>query len=293
MKTYFKNIATYTLLAILLFSSLTLFVPQEAEAATCDNATTSAEFPNGTSSVTPNSIKAVTDTVNIVIAFSVTCTVKNPTGWEIFLTGPTKQGVTPPSTNQIKTWTITKWDTSIKQVDGRYLSLVTFNAKIKPFSGSPTDGKYNFKYTAYDSRNLSAATDGFSLTFGTAVPNNTPTNTPNNTPNNGPTNTCTGSGCGTLNTGDFDKEVDRLINPINIGTFPELVLFVMRGFIFLIGVMSVLVIMIGGIRMVLAQGNQEFVTKGKQTIIWAVAGLIVALLSYSLVSIVQNLLSNK
>jgi uncharacterized membrane protein YjfL (UPF0719 family) len=52
-----------------------------------------------------------------------------------------------------------------------------------------------------------------------------------------------------------------------------------------------LIIIIGGVRMVLSQGNQESITKGKNTIIWAVAGLIVALLSFSLVSIVQNLLT--
>jgi hypothetical protein len=104
-------------------------------------------------------------------------------------------------------------------------------------------------------------------------------------------NTCSGAGCGSTTGSDFDSVVDTFINPININTFPELVLFVMKGLIFLIGIMAVLIIIIGGVRMVISQGNQESVTKGKQTIIWAVAGLIVALLSFSLVSIIQNLLS--
>ena len=112
-----------------------------------------------------------------------------------------------------------------------------------------------------------------------------------NSQGNAQGNNCTGNGCGGVTNSDFDTTVGNFINPINIDSFPELVLFVMKGIIFLIGIMAVLMIIIGGVRMVISQGNQESVTKGKQTIIWAVAGLIVALLSFSLVSIVQNLLS--
>lgn len=119
---------------------------------------------------------------------------------------------------------------------------------------------------------------------GTPPINNAPTN-------NAPGNGCTGEGCGNVSNSDFDKNVGSLNNPINIDTFPELVVWVLRGFFFLIGLMALLVIVIGGVRLVFSQGNQESITKGKQTIIWAIAGLIVALMAYSLVSVVQNLLS--
>lgn len=110
--------------------------------------------------------------------------------------------------------------------------------------------------------------------------------------NNAPANNgCTGEGCGNVSNSDFDKNVGSLNNPINIDSFPELVVFVLRGFFFLIGLMALLVIVIGGVRLVFSQGNQESITQGKQTIIWAIAGLIVALMAYSLVSVVQNLLS--
>lgn len=271
----------FSVVMVLLFS--TMVIPTPAQAAVCVNATTSAEFPNGTGSVTPDTVKTVSDKVTVSTVLSVTCTVKNPTGWEVYLTGPTATGQ-PANKNQLKTWTITKWDSSIKSGTS-YINQVTISAEITPFSGTPTPGKYNFKYTAYDSNNLSGPTDGFSLTFGTVTP---PNNTPGNTP---PGNGCTGTGCGTVGSSDFDTNVGVFENPINIESFPELVLFVMKGFIFLIGIMAVLIIIIGGVRMVLSQGNQESITKGKNTIIWAVAGLIVALLSFSLVSIVQNLLS--
>ncbi len=111
----------------------------------------------------------------------------------------------------------------------------------------------------------------------------------NNAPGNG--NNCTGEGCGNVSNSDFDKNVGSLNNPINIDSFPELVVFVLKGFFFLIGLMALLVIVIGGVRLVFSQGNQESITKGKQTIIWAIAGLVVALMAYSLVAVVQNLLS--
>lgn len=161
----------------------------------------------------------------------------------------------------------------------------TFAGTMVPFSAkyaNATTATYRAQITFPNS------TSGVYSTPITFTVGTTP---PGNTPGNAPGNSCTGPGCGTVTSQNFDAIINNLNNPINIETFPELVLFVMKGFIFLIGIMAVLIIIIGGVRMVLSQGNQESVTKGKQTVIWAVAGLIVALLSFSIVSIVQNLLS--
>jgi uncharacterized membrane protein YjfL (UPF0719 family) len=40
----------------------------------------------------------------------------------------------------------------------------------------------------------------------------------------------------------------------------------------------------------MSQGNEEAVSAAKKTITWAVIGLVIALLSFSIVAIVQNLL---
>jgi multisubunit Na+/H+ antiporter MnhB subunit len=58
-----------------------------------------------------------------------------------------------------------------------------------------------------------------------------------------------------------------------------------------LGGLALVFILIGAIQLMVSQGNPEGVTKGKDTIIWAIAGLVVALLSFSVLAIVQNLIS--
>ena len=64
----------------------------------------------------------------------------------------------------------------------------------------------------------------------------------------------------------------------------------MRYILGLIGIFAVLFIMIGGFRMVMSQGNEEAYGAAKKTITWAVIGLVVAVLSFSMIAIVENLL---
>lgn len=182
-----------------------------------------------------------------------------------------------------------RWQKS-KTVAGEY--FIDDIEQWNPFANSP--GQSSLKLYA----GLSRINDNVLLGTSSAVTitlkgANPPGNTPGNTPpgNTPPANACTGPKCGTVSTPNYDTNVIPFINLSGFDTFPELVVFVMKGFFFLIGIMAVLIIIVGGVRLLLSQGNQESVTKGKQTIIWAVAGLIVALLSFSLVSIVQSLLS--
>jgi hypothetical protein len=59
--------------------------------------------------------------------------------------------------------------------------------------------------------------------------------------------------------------------------------------LFILGALSVLAIIIGGILFVLSSGNAANVTKAKNTIVFAVVGLIVAFLAYAIVNWVTNL----
>lgn len=81
-----------------------------------------------------------------------------------------------------------------------------------------------------------------------------------------------------------------LCNPLRSNTLGELMLVIMKGFILLVAAWAVLFIVIGGFRMVISQGNAESIKTAKATITWAIAGVIVSLLAYSLVAIVQNLI---
>ncbi len=56
--------------------------------------------------------------------------------------------------------------------------------------------------------------------------------------------------------------------------------------LFIIGAISVIMLIIGGIRYVVSGGDSSAVTAAKNTILYAVIGIIVALLAYALVNFV-------
>lgn len=56
--------------------------------------------------------------------------------------------------------------------------------------------------------------------------------------------------------------------------------------LFLIGAISVIMIVIGGIKYTLSNGDSSQITSAKNTILYAVIGLVVALLAYAIVNFV-------
>lgn len=58
--------------------------------------------------------------------------------------------------------------------------------------------------------------------------------------------------------------------------------------LFLIGAIAVIMIIAGGIRYTTSNGNAEQVTKAKNTIMYAVAGLIIAIVAYAIVDFVLD-----
>lgn len=63
---------------------------------------------------------------------------------------------------------------------------------------------------------------------------------------------------------------------------------VTTGLIFIVGAISVLMIIIGGLRYVTSGGDPAGVKGARDTILYAVIGVIVAILSYALVAFVTN-----
>lgn len=59
----------------------------------------------------------------------------------------------------------------------------------------------------------------------------------------------------------------------------------------LVGLLAVLAIVVGGYRYVLSRGDEKAASSGKNTIKWAVIGLVLVLLAYALVTIVTRLLT--
>lgn len=85
----------------------------------------------------------------------------------------------------------------------------------------------------------------------------------------------------------------QIVNPISYNSLGELIVALIRFLLIMVGSLSVLFIIIGAVRMVTSAGNEKAVTAGKQTIQWAVLGLVVALMSFSIIAMVQNLIGRK
>jgi hypothetical protein len=88
----------------------------------------------------------------------------------------------------------------------------------------------------------------------------------------------------------LDSSQGNFFNPLEKDTLPELLAGVLRILFALIGTVAVIIIIIAGFKMVLANGNETELTNAKKAITWAVVGLIVALMSFSIVAIIQKLI---
>ena len=62
--------------------------------------------------------------------------------------------------------------------------------------------------------------------------------------------------------------------------------------LFIIGAISVIMIIIGGLRYVLSGGDSANVSAAKNTILYAIVGIIVALLAYAAVNFITNTFAN-
>ncbi len=83
-------------------------------------------------------------------------------------------------------------------------------------------------------------------------------------------------------------------NPIAwLGTDPNQVIGslikILLGFI---GTLSLLFVVLGGYRLILARGNADEIKKGKETIVYAIIGVILSLMSYVIVSLVVATLTS-
>ncbi len=92
---------------------------------------------------------------------------------------------------------------------------------------------------------------------------------------------------------NFDETLGYLFNPLNDDvTRPEaLIVRIINILLLLVGSLAVLFIIFGGFMMITSAGNETRVQQGKKILISAVAGLILTLLSFSIVAIVQSIVN--
>jgi len=62
--------------------------------------------------------------------------------------------------------------------------------------------------------------------------------------------------------------------------------------LFIIGILSVIMVIFGGIRYTISRGKEDEVKKAKDTILYSIVGLIVAIIAYALVNWVFSAITN-
>ncbi|MFW5853314.1 MAG: hypothetical protein ACOCU8_01605 [Patescibacteria group bacterium] len=79
----------------------------------------------------------------------------------------------------------------------------------------------------------------------------------------------------------------RINNPLTAESLVELIEAVLEGVVTLGAPVVALFIIISGVMLVMAQGNQEKITKAKTAIIWTLAGAGVVLGAFAIINLIQ------
>jgi Type IV secretion system pilin len=87
--------------------------------------------------------------------------------------------------------------------------------------------------------------------------------------------------------GDAKSGVNK-INDGNTTNLPQFIKSIINILLFVIGIIAVLMIIIGGIRYVVSGGDSSAVTGAKNTILYSIVGLVVALMAFAIVNFVLN-----
>ena len=80
-------------------------------------------------------------------------------------------------------------------------------------------------------------------------------------------------------------------SPIKTETLGDLVLLVVQIMLIVAGSVSVIFLIIGGYRYIVAHGNEELAESAKKTMTSAVIGLVVITLAFAIISIIANILT--
>lgn len=87
------------------------------------------------------------------------------------------------------------------------------------------------------------------------------------------------------------SEIQKGVKQVNDGNNTDLTDFIqtiINVLLFIIGVVSVIMIIYGGFRFVTSGGSAESVKAGKNTILYAIVGLVVAALAFAVVNFVVD-----
>ena len=104
----------------------------------------------------------------------------------------------------------------------------------------------------------------------------------------------------TVEAGSLRTEIfDKLMGVQNSANFPKetsptvVVATVIKGLLGIVAVVFFIIVIIAGIKWMMAGGNEETVTKAKQNILNGALGLVVIIFSYAITAIIFNIILNR
>lgn len=85
-----------------------------------------------------------------------------------------------------------------------------------------------------------------------------------------------------------------LPDPLNLKgkDLTEVILRILQVSLGFVGIVALLMFIIGGFEFLMSGGNQNLIKKGKDTLVWASIGIVVILLSYSILKFIFERLVN-
>ena len=93
-----------------------------------------------------------------------------------------------------------------------------------------------------------------------------------------------GNVCGS----DMDDELKEAMGCSNNKTAPSAIEILIKGVISVLGVVAVVIIVVGGQRFIVSQGDASKITAARGMIIYGVVGLVIALLAFAIVSFITG-----
>lgn len=93
-----------------------------------------------------------------------------------------------------------------------------------------------------------------------------------------------------------DASIPLFCNPLDTGgdgidTVAEAIIVVMQFLLSIIGVLSLLFIVIAGIRYIISSGDEEKITAAKETLTSSIFGLVLALMAFQILTIIEEILT--
>ena len=82
--------------------------------------------------------------------------------------------------------------------------------------------------------------------------------------------------------------IRSLFPSVAFNSVPGLIVFVIQILLYVAGGVAVLFVIIGGFQYITSAGNAEGATKGKKTVVNAIIGIVLIILSYMIISVITN-----